>query len=196
MSIDRGAFIHSNAVVEDGATIGSGTRVWLFTQVRGGAVIGADCNIAKRVFVDNGVVIGDRCKIANNVSIHDGVSLGDEVFVGMGTVFTNDQFPRAQNPNWVKLCSSVGDGASIGASCTIGPGRTIGSFAMVGMGSTVIRDVEDHEMVAGNPARHIGWVCDCGRIASRDNERPVDLRCPGCIEVAAEPVAQPGDAPR
>lgn len=176
--------VHATAVVEDGAVIGDGTRIWHHAHVRAGARIGRDCVIGKNVYVDAGAVIGDRCKVQNNVSVYSGVTLGDEVFVGPSAVFTNDLLPRAQNPGWQVVETVVHHGASIGANATVVCGHVIGAWAMVAAGAVVTRDVADHQLVAGNPARHHGWVCRCGRVVSRALERPDDLRCAACREEA------------
>ncbi|MHB1138064.1 MAG: acyltransferase [Microthrixaceae bacterium] len=174
MSSDE-PFIHETAVVEDDVTIGAGTSVWLHSQIRRGASIGTGCNLGKNVFVDAGVSIGDRVKIQNNVSVYAGVTIEDEVFVGPSAVFTNDLYPRATNADWQITPTFVRRGASIGANATIVCGNTIGRFAMVGSGSVVTRDIRDHELVVGNPARRIGWVDRAGTIVSREPEPPAGL---------------------
>lgn len=174
MSTDA-PFIHETATVEDDVEIGAGTSVWMHSQIRHGARVGTGCNIGKNVFVDPGVHIGSRVKIQNNVSVHEGVTLEDEVFVGPSAVFTNDLRPRATNDDWIVTPTLVRFGASIGANATIVCGHTIGRFAMVGAGSVVARDIRDHELVVGNPARFIGWVDRAGEIVSRAAEPPVGL---------------------
>lgn len=173
------AAAHETAVIEPGAQIGAGTRVWHHAHVRAGAVIGSGCVLGKNVFVDAGAVIGDRCKIQNNVSVYTGVVLGSDVFVGPSAVFTNDLRPRASAGGWTVTPTAVHDGASIGANATIVCGTVLGRAAMVAAGSVVTRDVAPHQLVAGNPARHHGWVCACGEVVSRAVERPADVRCPG-----------------
>lgn len=171
------ATVHETAVVESGAQLGSGTRVWHHAHIRAGGVVGDDCVLGKNVFVDEGAVIGDRCKIQNNVSVYTGVTLGSEVFVGPSAVFTNDLRPRAASRNWVISPTTVQDGASIGANATIVCGTVLGRHSMVAAGSVVTRDVAPHQLVGGNPARHLGWVCACGEIVSRQKEPPADPRC-------------------
>ncbi len=168
---------HATAVVEDGAMLGAGTRVWHHAHVRAGAVVGAGCVLGKNVFVDAGAVVGDRCKIQNNVSVYRGVTLGAAVFVGPSAVFTNDLLPRASATDWTVTPTEVRDGASIGANATIVCGTVLGRNCMVAAGSVVTKDVRPHELVAGNPARHHAWVCACGEIVGRDSEPPADLRC-------------------
>jgi len=172
--------VHPSAVVDQGAIVGDGTLIWHDAHVRAGARIGRDCVVGKGVYVDTGAIIGDGCKIQNNVSVYQGVTLDDEVFVGPSAVFTNDRFPRAASDDWELVTTAVRRGASIGANATILCGHEIGSFAMVAAGAVVTDDVADHELVAGNPARRLGWVCDCGRVASREHDRPADLRCERC----------------
>jgi UDP-2-acetamido-3-amino-2,3-dideoxy-glucuronate N-acetyltransferase len=174
---DRPATIHDTAVVEDDARIGPGTRVWHHAHVRSGATIGTGCVLGKNVFVDAGAVLGDRCKIQNNVSVYSGVTLGSDVFVGPSAVFTNDLRPRASAEQWTVVETRVEDGASIGANATVVCGTVLGRSSMVAAGAVVIRDVAAHQLVAGNPARHIGWVCACGELINRDDAPPADLRC-------------------
>lgn len=164
--------IHPTAVIEDGATIGTDTKVWHHCHVRSGARIGAGSNLGKNVFVDAGAVIGDRCKIQNNVSVYSGVSIGDDVFVGPSAVFTNDLVPRAFGSEWTVTPTSIGRGASIGANATIVCGNDVGAFAMVGAGAVVTHPVRPHELVIGNPARRAGWVDRDGRVVSRDEAAP------------------------
>lgn len=164
--------MHPTAIVEDGASIGADARVWHYVHVRAGARVGRDCILGKGVYVDTGAVVGNRCKVQNHVSVYAGVTLEDEVFVGPNATFTNDLHPRATATDWEIVPTLVRRGASIGANATIVCGNTIGEFAMVAAGAVVTRDVEDHELVAGNPAQRIGWVDDAGRVVSRDPERP------------------------
>lgn len=167
-------FVHPNGLCESSA-VGSGTRIWAFAHVLPGARVGADCNICDHAFVEGGAVIGDRVTVKNAVLIWDRVTVEDDVFLGPNMVFTNDLRPRAavhktredMSPTLVK------HGATIGANATIVCGVSIGEHAFVAAGSVVIRDVVAHSVVAGNPARHIGWACECG-----DALEP-DLRC-GC----------------
>jgi len=161
--VAREYFVHPTAVVEDGAEIGEGTKIWHFAHVRRGAKIGRYCNIGKDVYIDVGVEIGDYVKIQNGVSVYRGVKLEDYVFVGPYAVFTNDKYPRAFSTDWEIVPTLVKRGASIGANATIICGVTIGEYAMVGAGAVVTRDVPDYGLVVGNPARLRGFVCVCGR---------------------------------
>ncbi|MDQ1449854.1 MAG: UDP-2-acetamido-3-amino-2,3-dideoxy-glucuronate N-acetyltransferase [Actinomycetota bacterium] len=170
-------FVQETAIVEAGAVVGEGTRVWHHAHIREGAVIGRDCSLAKNVFVDAGVRIGDRVKIQNNVSVYAGVTLADDVFVGPSAVFTNDRHPRSHAFAWEMASTYVRRGASIGANATVVCPIEIGEWAMVGAGAVVTRDVRAHQLVIGHPARPAGWCCWCGRIVSRDGARPNDAVC-------------------
>ncbi len=177
---DQEAFIHPSAIVEPGAVVGRGSKVWHHCHLRSGASVGHDCVLGKKVFVDAGVVIGDAVKIQNNVSVYRGVELAAGVFVGPSAVFTNDLHPRAENADWRVSITVVHRGASVGANATVLAGVEIGEYAMIGAGAVVARTVRAHQLVAGNPARHHGWVCRCGQVVSRHTQLPVDLRCPQC----------------
>ncbi|MCU1500240.1 MAG: putative acetyltransferase [Acidimicrobiales bacterium] len=178
-------FAHPTAVVEDGSEIGVGTRVWHHGHIRGGAKIGRDCVLGKNVFVDGDAVIGDRCKVQNNVSVYAGVRIGDDVFLGPSATLTNDLVPRAFNTEWTVTETWIRDGASIGANATIVCGNEIGQYAMVAAGATVTHDVAAHQLVAGTPARHLGWVCRCGTVISRETAVPADLECARCRPAVA-----------
>lgn len=152
------SFIHPQGIVEPGAEIGEGTRVWAFTHVLPGAKIGRDCNLCDGVFVENDVVIGDRVTIKCGVQVWDGIRLEDDVFVGPNATLTNDKFPRSKQYPEKFLQTVVHKGASIGANATILPGITIGAHAMIGSGAVVTRDVPPYAIVMGNPARIKGYV--------------------------------------
>lgn len=172
--------VHETAIVEDGAGLGHGTRVWHHCHIRAGAQVGRDCTLGKNVFIDVGVVVGDRVKIQNNVSVYRGVTLEDEVFVGPSVVFTNDLFPRASSADWQVIPTLVRHGASLGANATLVCGVEIGRWAMIAAGAVVTRDVAPHELVAGNPARRLGWVCRCGQVLTRTTAQPGPERCSVC----------------
>jgi UDP-2-acetamido-3-amino-2,3-dideoxy-glucuronate N-acetyltransferase len=173
-------FVHPSAIVENGSEIGAGTFVWHHCHVRSGAKIGAGCTLGKNVFVDAAAVIGNGVKIQNNVSVYSGVTIEDDVFVGPSAVFTNDMFPRAGSTDWSITPTVVHRGASIGANVTIVCGNAVGEFATIAAGSVVTRPVEPHQLVAGNPARHLGWMCECGRRASESATRPIKVVCERC----------------
>ncbi|GAB7533056.1 UDP-2-acetamido-3-amino-2,3-dideoxy-D-glucuronate N-acetyltransferase [Pseudomonas sp. 3A(2025)] len=155
--------VHGSAIVDEGAQIGEGSRVWHFVHVCAGARIGKDCSLGQNVFVGNRVVIGDGVKIQNNVSVYDDVTLGDGVFCGPSMVFTNVHNPRALIERKAEYRSTlVGKGATLGANCTIVCGVTIGEFAFVGAGAVVNRDVAAYALVVGVPGRQIGWMSEFG----------------------------------
>lgn len=173
----RQPFIHETAVVEEASQIGQRSQVWHHAHVRTGAIVGDDCVIGKNVFIDAGVRMGRGCKIQNNVSLYKGVELEDEVFVGPSAVFTNDRVPRASS-DWEISSTVVRRGASIGANSTLVAGCEIGEWALVAAGAVVVKAVRPHQMVAGNPARPIGWLCRCGKTKA-DVDAP-SLDCSGC----------------
>lgn len=170
-------FIHPTAIVEAGAEVGPGTRIWHHAHVRSGARIGPGCTIGKGVYVDAGVIIGAGCKVQNGANLYRGVVLEDEVFVGPAVTFTNDRYPRAQGV-WQPTPTRVGKGASIGAAATVVCGNDIGAYAVVAAGAVVTHPVPPHALVAGVPARRMGWACACGRPARRQDNGT--WRCPGC----------------
>lgn len=156
-------FVHESAFVDDGVAIGDGTKVWYFSHILKGSKIGKNCNIGQNVMIGPDVTLGNRCKVQNNVSLYKGVVLEDEVFCGPSCVFTNVYNPRAfiERKHEFKQ-TLVKKGATIGANATIVCGTTIGRYAMIGAGAVVKKDVPDHAIVAGVPARQIGWACKCG----------------------------------
>ncbi len=159
MSASGEVRVHPTAVVDDGATLGAGTRVWHFTHVSSGAVIGKRCSLGQNVFVADRVRLGDNVKVQNNVSIYDDVTLEDDVFCGPSMVFTNVYNPRSAVPRKHEYRPTlVRRGATLGANCTIVCGCTIGAFAFVAAGAVVVADVADFALVVGVPARHAGWM--------------------------------------
>lgn len=167
------AFIHPTSVIDEGALVGSGTNVWHYSHVMSDSVIGRDCTLGQNVFVAPGVNVGDGCKIQNNVSLYEGVRLGDGVFCGPSAVFTNVNNPRADVERKDEFLSTdVGDGASIGANATIVCGNDIGERAFIAAGAVVTANVPPFALMAGVPARRVGWVSHAGEVLGDD------LACP------------------
>jgi UDP-2-acetamido-3-amino-2,3-dideoxy-glucuronate N-acetyltransferase len=162
MTAVAGYFKHELALVES-ERIGAGTRVWAFAHVMEGASVGADCNIGEHCFVERGAVLGDRVTVKNGVAVWDGVTAEDDVFIGPAAVLTNDLRPRSRTPDFRPVPTRLGRGCSIGANATILCGIRVGAFALVGAGAVVTRDVPDHGLVVGNPARVSGFVCVCAK---------------------------------
>lgn len=156
-------FKHDSAIIDDGAVIGEGTKIWHFCHVSTGARIGAGCALGQNVFIAPTGVVGDRVRVQNNVSIYDGVVLEDDVFVGPSAVFTNVINPRSEvSRKHEYMATRVGAGATIGANATIVCGTTLGRYAFVGAGAVVTTDVKAYALVVGVPAKQIGWMCRCG----------------------------------
>jgi UDP-2-acetamido-3-amino-2,3-dideoxy-glucuronate N-acetyltransferase len=201
--IDPSARIHASADVEPDVSVGPRTSIWHRAQVRTGARIGAECIVGRDAFIDVGVEIGDRVKIQNAALVYYGVIVEDGVFIGPNAILTNDRFPRsitatgelARTEDWVVSPIRLRTGASIGAGAVVIAGTDVGRFATVGAGAIVTRDVPDHALVVGNPARRIGWVCACGRrLVDNDGHPAADdvagiMTCPACgtrYEVTAD----------
>jgi UDP-2-acetamido-3-amino-2,3-dideoxy-glucuronate N-acetyltransferase len=173
---------HPTADIETGVTIGLRTRIWARSHLRRGVSVGDDCIIGENVLIDLDVQVGSRCKIQNNALLYHGAVLDDEVFIGPGVCLTNDRYPRAATPDgslkadadWVVAGVSIERGAALGAHAVVVGGVRIGAWSIVGSGAVATHDVPAHAIVAGNPARRIGWACRCGH--------PLDaaLTCPTC----------------
>jgi UDP-2-acetamido-3-amino-2,3-dideoxy-glucuronate N-acetyltransferase len=179
-------FVHPQGLCES-SEVGEGTRVWAFAHVMKGARVGRRCNIGEGSFIESGAVIGDGCTVKNGVSVWDRVTVEDHCFLGPDCVFTNDRIPRS-HPDYATepadwLPTRLREGTTIGANATIVCGVTLGSWCFVAAGAVVTRDVVAYAMVAGNPARRIGWACRCGR------RLPESLTCDCGLAYEAEPGA-------
>lgn len=163
MNNEKDYYSHETAIIDDGCTIGKGTKVWHFSHVMSNCAIGENCNIGQNVVVSPDVVLGKNVKVQNNVSIYSGVTCDDDVFLGPSMVFTNVINPRsAVNRRGQYSRTHVGRGASIGANATIVCGHDIGEFAFIGAGAVVTKTVLPYALVVGNPARQIGWISEFG----------------------------------
>lgn len=178
MTVHPSAFVHESAYVDEPSSIGAHTKIWHFSHILANTHIGESCVLGQNVVVGPDVRVGDRCKIQNNVSLYKGVELSDGVFCGPSCVFTNVLTPRAEVERKEEFATTpVGRGATIGANATVVCGHRIGKYAMIGAGAVVTKDVPDYALVAGIPARQIGWV-------SKSGERlKDDLTCPRTGEV-------------
>lgn len=175
MTSNTAPFIAVTTTIEENTKIGNGVKIWDYAHIRKGAYIGSNTIIARGVQIDTGVHVGKGCKIQNGVSVYTGVTLKDMVFVGPFAVFTNDLNPRAFNKDWKIIPTVVHTGASIGANATIVCGNDIGEYSMVAAGSVVTKPVLAYELVAGIPAKHMGWVNKLGIVISREEKRPAQM---------------------
>ena len=156
--------IHETAVIDSPCEIGEGTNIWHFSHVMKSCRLGKRCNLGQNVFVASGVILGDNVKVQNNVSIYEGVEIEDDVFLGPSMVFTNVTTPRSHVSRKDEFAKTlVRKGATIGANATIVCGNTVGSYAFIGAGAVVTSSVPDYALVVGNPARQVGWMCNCGQ---------------------------------
>jgi UDP-2-acetamido-3-amino-2,3-dideoxy-glucuronate N-acetyltransferase len=171
----QGIFVHPTAIIDDNVTIGKNAKIWHFSHVLSGSTVGQGCNIGQNVVIGPDVTIGRGCKIQNNVSVYKGVTLEDDVFCGPSIVFTNIYNPRAAISKMDQVRPTrVKKGATIGANATVICGTTLGCYCFIGAGSVVNKNVPDHALVVGNPAKQIGWACICGERLTED------LKCLNC----------------
>ena len=178
LSHTQAFFVHASSFVDEGVELGLGTKIWHFSHILKGTKIGKNCTIGQNVVIGPDVIIGNGCKIQNNVSIYKGVTLENDVFCGPSMVFTNVFNPRAHISRMDEVRPTlVKKGATIGANATVVCGYTIGSYAFIGAGAVVTRGAPDHALMVGNPARQIGWMCECG------NRVDEGLHCPHCGKV-------------
>ncbi|MFQ5498360.1 MAG: acyltransferase [Candidatus Zixiibacteriota bacterium] len=174
---DQNYYAHPSALVAS-HVIGSGTRIWAFSNIQDDVRIGEDCNICDHCFIESGVRIGDRVTIKNGVSLWTGMTIESDVFVGPYAVFTNDVYPRSQVRRDKFDQTFIAQGASIGANATVVANRRIGRYAFVGAGAVVTHDVDDHVLVVGNPARPVGFVCRCARrLQGKTDSAVQEMRC-------------------
>ena len=199
--IDPTARVHASAELEADVTVGPRSNIWNRAVLRSGACLGAECIVGRDAFIDEGVRLGDRVKVQNGALVYHGVTVGNGVFIGPGAILTNDRYPRAvtasgelaRGDDWTVSPIDLADGCSIGAGAVVVAGVTVGRFATVGAGAVVTRDVPDYALVAGNPARRLGWVCACGtRLTDRagasaapDPSENASLLCKRCGRVFA-----------
>ncbi|MGY4472613.1 acyltransferase [Bradyrhizobium sp. USDA 3364] len=184
-----GASIHRSSYVDDGAVVGRGTKIWHFSHILSRTIIGENCSIGQNVMIGPNVRIGNGCKIQNNVSIYDGVELADDVFCGPSCVFTNVNNPRADVSRKDEFRKTpIGRGASIGANATIVCGHSLGDYCFIGAGAVITKDVPNFALMAGNPARRIGWMSRAGErlgdelVCPRTNRR-YELRNETLVEI-------------
>lgn len=164
-------FKHETSIVDDSVTIGSNTKIWHFSHIQSGAVIGANCSLGQNVNISNNVTLGDGVKVQNNVSIYEGVMIEDYVFCGPSCVFTNDLTPRSRYPKKHKYFPTIiRHDATLGANCTIVCGHEVGHHATIAAGAVVTCNVIPYALMAGVPARQIGWVCECGQVLQKQED--------------------------
>ena len=174
--MENNYFVHSSAIVDEGAKIGEGTSIWHFCHVMSTSIIGKKCNLGQNVFIANDVTLGNNVKIQNNVSIYKGVTCEDDVFLGPSMVFTNVINPRsAVNRKSEYAITIVGKGCTVGANATIVCGNNLGKYSFVGAGAVVTKEVKDYALVVGNPAKQIGWVSEYGNRLEFSNGK---AKCP------------------
>jgi UDP-2-acetamido-3-amino-2,3-dideoxy-glucuronate N-acetyltransferase len=161
--MEKDFFVHESSYVDKDVTIGKGTKIWHFCHIQKGAQLGENCSLGQNVNVANNVKVGNGVRIQNNVSVYEGVEIEDNAFCGPSCVFTNVTIPRSHYPvHGIYDKTLIKWGASLGANSTIVCGHTVGRSALIAAGAVVTKNVKDHSLMAGVPARQIGWVCECG----------------------------------
>lgn len=179
MDLKHDYYVHESSYIDDNVSIGKGTKIWHFCHIQSGAVIGENCSLGQNVNVSNNAVIGNGVKIQNNVSVYEGVVLEDHVFCGPSMVFTNDLTPRVKYPKghagYKKTL--VHHDATIGANATIVCGHELGEYCTIAAGAVVTKNVKPHALMAGVPAKQIGWTCECGQVLGKQDREFV---CPDC----------------
>ena len=181
---------HPAALIDEGASVGFGTRIWAFAHIVKGAVVGQDCNICDHTFIEGGVKVGDRVTVKCGVYLWDGLIVEDDVHIGPGAVFTNDLRPRSRNSSFELLVTRLCQGCAIGANATVLPGLVIGRWAMVGAGTVVTRTVPDFALVTGNPGRLAGWICRCGQKLEAGSDSTVTCKCGRAYEIKPDKTIQ------
>lgn len=173
-------YVHPSSYVDDEVRIGDGTKIWHFCHVQRGASIGANCSLGQNVNIGNNVKIGNGVRIQNNVSVYEGVEIEDNVFCGPSCVFTNVITPRSHFPvHGVYAKTLIKEGVSLGANSTVVCGHTVGRSALIAAGAVVTKNVKDYALMAGVPARQIGWVCECGKRL----DDTLECECGRCYEI-------------
>jgi acetyltransferase-like isoleucine patch superfamily enzyme len=179
-------FVHPLGLVDEGARVGVGSRVWAFAHLAKGSVVGEACNLCDHTFVEGGAVIGNRVTLKCGVYLWDGITVEDDVFIGPNAVFANDRYPRSRQYLSAHPQTKLRQGCSIGAGAVILPGVTVGAWAMVGAGAVVSHDVPDYALVVGNPARFRRWLCACSRGFDFDTAAITTCACGRSFEQAGE----------
>lgn len=174
-------YVHPTSIVDEGVSIGEGTKIWHYSHIQSGARIGESCSLGQNVNISNNVIIGDHVKIQNNVSVYEGVTIEDYVFCGPSCVFTNDLTPRSRYPkNHNYLPTIIRHDATLGANCTIVCGHEVGHHATIAAGAVVTSNVPPHALMTGVPAKQIGWACECGQVLRKMDDTFI---CPDCKRV-------------
>lgn len=180
---DNNYYKHETAIIDDNVTIGPNSKIWHFSHIQSGAKIGESCSLGQNVNVSNNVSIGSHVKVQNNVSIYEGVTIEDYVFCGPSCVFTNDLTPRARYPkNHNYKATIIRHDATIGANATIVCGHEVGHHATIAAGAVVASDVPPHALMAGVPARQIGYVCECGQVLRKQETDDIFYKCSDCMK--------------